>query len=128
MKTICGAEGEAEPRWRWYSFLLSMAERPVPLTDLAVFVQGMLVCFCTRSIVGFVDDDDETLLLSVPRPVTDMATSSPGFRNTGGLLPIPTPAGCIVVSASWLSTGYWYTPFRLLIGRQAGAFVLQTLF
>lgn len=34
-----------------------------------------------------------TVLVRVPRPVTLMLMVSPGWRKTGGVLPMPTPAG-----------------------------------
>ena len=44
--------------------------------------------------VSLREDFEAILLERVPSPVTDIEILSPGPRYMGGILPIPTPAGC----------------------------------
>lgn len=70
--------------------------KPTPLKDLVVLLAWIsFAAFdSTRWGVGLVDFGEAILFLSVPSPVIDTLTSSPGPRYVGGLRPMPTPAGC----------------------------------
>lgn len=63
--------------------------------DLAVLVQGMWAADSawTRETVGLLEEGAAIVLVRVPRPLMDTEIVSPGARNTGGDLPMPTPAG-----------------------------------
>jgi hypothetical protein len=63
--------------------------------DLEVLVKGMREAdsLCTREIVRLGEDGEAIVLWILPRPLMDTEMVSPGLRNTGGFLPMPTPAG-----------------------------------
>lgn len=75
-----------------------MLVRPVPLKLLDVLEALRALLPLIRCSVGFGEDVEAIRLVSLPRPVTEMVTSSPGLRYTGGSWPKPTPAGCQRVS------------------------------
>lgn len=74
--------------------------RPTPPLVLARLLIGIDVSFDTREMVKLVADCSEILFFNVPRPVMDTSIVSPDFRNTGGLFPMPTPAGVPVAITS----------------------------
>jgi hypothetical protein len=50
--------------------------------------------------VSFVAEKSDIVFLRVPSPVTETSITSPGFKNTGGFFPMPTPAGVPVARTS----------------------------
>ena len=50
--------------------------------------------------IGYGDDKSAMRFVKVPRPFTEIATVSPGWRYTGGFRPMPTPAGVPVARTS----------------------------
>ena len=58
------------------------------------------LCCSIRDMIGFTAPLAATLFFNVPSPVTDIEISSPGWRKTGGVLPMPTPAGVPVATTS----------------------------